>query len=76
MTKVTLTHSTIQAAREWFAKNAINQIADVESGMVKVNDPTSYKLQCMADHDAALRGDFDNSFMFTQRGYWISKGLS
>lgn len=74
MSAVRLTPESIQAARQWFAANALACIAEVKEGRVKVNDPESYFAQCRARHDAVLRGESDHTFALLQRAHYIQTG--
>lgn len=65
---------SIQAARQWFADNALACIAEVKSGAVRVNDPDAYFAQCMRRHDDALAGKNDHTFALLQRAHYIQFG--
>lgn len=69
-----LTPEAVQAARQWFADNALACIAEVESGAMRVNDKARYFAQRRQQHDDALAGAYDNSFAFWQRAYLIQTG--
>lgn len=69
-----LTPASVQAAREWYAKNALACIAEAESGEVRVNDKSRYIADCLARRDAALVGEYDCTFAFWQRAYLIQTG--
>lgn len=74
MNRVTLTPESIQAARNWFAANALACIAEVKEGRVRVNDSEAYFAQCRARHDAVLRGESDHTFALLQRAHFIQTG--
>jgi hypothetical protein len=69
-----LTAESIQAAREWFAANQLAQIADVESGAVRVNNPAVYFADCRRESADFLAGKHDSGFAFRQRAYYIQTG--
>lgn len=74
MTRTTITPESIQAARNWFAANALACIAEVKEGRVKVNDPERYFEECRERHDAVLRGESDHTFALLQRAHYIQTG--
>lgn len=69
-----LTPESIQAARQWFADNALACITEVESGAVRVNDPARYFTLQRESHADALAGKFDHTLTFQQRAYFIQTG--
>lgn len=69
-----LTQESIQAARQWFADNALACIAEAREGAVKVNDPEAYYLECRQRHEDALAGKYDHTFTFVQRAHFIQTG--
>jgi len=69
-----LTPESIQAARQWYADNALACIAEAREGKVKVNDPEAYYLECRQRHADALAGKFDSSLAFRQRAQFIQTG--
>jgi hypothetical protein len=71
---VTLTNKTIQQTREWFAANALDCIAEAESGEVFVNDLRAYKQWKQADHAESLAGKWDHTFTFLQRAHTLQTG--
>lgn len=75
MSRVTITPESIQAARQWFAANALACIAEVKEGRVTVNDPEAYFADCRARHDAVLRGESDRTFALLQRAHYIQTGI-
>ena len=71
-----LTQETITKTRHWFADNSKACIAEAESGAVFVNDLASYRRSCESDASDALVGEFDHTFTFRQRAYFIQTGES
>ena len=71
---VTLTESTIQATREWFAANALACIAEAVSGEVFVNDLPAYIEWRMESHAESLAGKWDHTFTFLQRAHYLQTG--
>lgn len=71
---IKLTQASIQAARQWFADNALTCIAEVESGAVRVNDPQAYFASRRQQHADALAGKYDHSLAFLQRAHYIQTG--
>lgn len=71
---VELTPETIQATRQWFADNAQACIDEAESGAVRVNDLDDYREWQRRNAREALAGEWDHSFAFRQRAYWIQTG--
>lgn len=69
-----ITPESMQAAREWFAANALACIAEVSSGAVRVNDPESYFAWRMQQHDDALAGKDDHTFTMRQMAWYIQTG--
>lgn len=74
MSAARLTPESIQAARNWFAANALACIAEVKEGRVVVNDPERYFADCRARHDAVLRGESDHTFALLQRAHYLQTG--
>jgi hypothetical protein len=70
----TITPESMQAAREWFAANALACIEEVKTGKVKVNDPKRYFAWCQQRHADALAGKNDHTLAFLQRAYFIQTG--
>lgn len=70
----TLSPESIQAARQWFADNALDCIAEVESGAVRVNDRESYFAWKRQEREDALAGKNDHTFTFRQRAHYIQFG--
>ncbi|MDR6455478.1 hypothetical protein [Variovorax paradoxus] len=64
-----LTAEAIQTTREWFAQNALDCIAEVQSGAVRVNDPEAYFAECRKRREEHLAGKWDHTFTFRQRAY-------
>lgn len=70
-----LTKESMQAAREYFAKNALQCIADVQNGTVRVNDPDAYFAYCRQRHDDTLAGKNDHTFTLRQYAYYLQTGV-
>lgn len=73
---VEITAEANQAARQWYADNALACIANVESGAVRVNDPETYRAWRMQSHDDALAGKHDHTLAHIQRAHYIQTGES
>ena len=71
---MTLTTESIQAAREWFATNALACIHEASTGKVRVNDLPKYISECTQLHEDALVGKLDHTFTFWQRAHFIQTG--
>lgn len=69
-----LSMEAIQAARQFFADNALACIAEVESGAVRVNDREAYFAWNRQAHADALAGKNDHTFTFRQRAHFIQFG--
>lgn len=69
-----LTEASIQAARQWYADNALACIAEVESGAVRVNDRESYFAWRHQQRVEALAGKYDHTLAFLQRAHYIQTG--
>lgn len=69
-----LSPKAIQAARQWFADNALACIAEVESGAVRVNDRAAYFARRHQDHADYLAGKRDHTFTLRQRAHFIQYG--
>lgn len=76
---VQITEESIEACRQWFADNASNCIEEVELGLVSLPDHVDFEgyKDCMNDRvRAAFAGEYDNTFTFMQRAYYIQTGES
>lgn len=71
---VEITPETVQATRQWFADNAAACTAEAESGAVRVNDLPAYREYNERRAREALAGEYDRSFTFRQRAYWLQTG--
>lgn len=75
-----LTDVSIQAARQWFAKNcmACAEAArqSLVSGQFYCNDPESYIIKKEQEAENWLNGDIKMTFTFWQRAYFIQTGES
>ena len=69
-----ITTESRMLARQWFADNALACIAEVKSGAVRVNNPETFFVKCLQNHDDALAGKFDRSLTFMQRAHYIQTG--
>lgn len=74
---VEITKESIQACRQWFADNADACVCQAEDGTAPL--ASHYPLELyrakMAEHRvSALAGEFDHTFTFIQRAYYIQTG--
>lgn len=76
---VEITQETTQTTRQWFAENARACVGEVLSGEVILPahvDFEEYKSQREKYARSALAGEFDHTFTFMQRAYYIQTGES
>ena len=71
---VELNLETIEKTRLWFYDNAFDCIEEVTTGKVKVNNLKEYIDWQKQRAEQALTGDFDYTFTFMQRAYFIQTG--
>lgn len=74
---VELTQETILATRQHFADNAQGCISEVLSGEVKLPSQTDQKEYFRQQRVRAinhLAGNYDHTWTFLQRAYWIQTG--
>jgi hypothetical protein len=74
-----LTPETIQATRQWFADNADACVREAEDGTAPLASHyplEQYRANKAADKAAALAGEYDHTFTFLQRAYFIQTGES
>jgi hypothetical protein len=72
-----LTPETIEKTRKHFADNQLKCVNDVNEGVITLPDHVSeesYFESCVRKADQFMSGDFDHSFTFLQRAYWIQTG--
>lgn len=73
---VELTEETILKARRWFADNARECANEARDGTVRVNDLPAYLVSCGKREAEAVAGEYDQTFTFMQRAYYIQTGES
>jgi hypothetical protein len=74
--KVELSQDTIEKTRQWFYNNACDCINEAITGEVRVNNLQEYTAWQMQQAREALAGDYDHTFTFMQRAYFLQTGES
>ncbi len=69
-----ISEESVLAARQWFSQNALECMREVESGNLRVNDPESYKRDCIRRSEEYLAGLWDHTQAFRQRAFYIQTG--
>lgn len=76
---IEITEESISACRQWFADNLQAQIDEVSAGVVKLPAHVvfdEYQANKMQNKEAAMSGEYDHTFTFMQRAYYIQTGES
>ena len=76
MNNWTPSYETIKLTRQWFATNCDNCMVGAKSGDFHVNDLEGYIHQKYNEKHKLLNGDYDHTFTFLQRAYYIETGES
>lgn len=71
-----ITQESILKAREWFADNCDDCIAEAVNGDVFVNDLQSYIIWREKEKAEVLAGKHDHTFTFMQKAHYIQTGES
>lgn len=71
---VWLNSESVQAARQFFADNCDQVIAEAKAGIIKCNNLDDL-IEWQSDvKGMSLRGEYDHSLMHMQRAYFIQTG--
>lgn len=68
---VELTEGIIKQTRKHFRDICFGCIEEVKSGKCTVNDSNTYFLQKKLDADNYMKGEYDHTFTFLQRAYFL-----
>lgn len=76
---VEITEQSILACRQWFADNADGCVREAEDGTAPLASHyplERYRIEKAEDKRKALAGEYDHTFTFMQRAYYIQTGES
>lgn len=74
---VVITQDSIQKCRQWFADNADGCVREAEDGTAPLANhyPLElYRAEKTEDKRKSLAGEYDHTFTFLQRAYYIQTG--